>query len=439
MKKQLHIELPALQADLQAYIHKVQKQLILSENIIQITARDGLEHPYAFAYAIDDTATINTIKKTIAEKKKLNPAMLIVIGIGGSNLGTMAVQEALLGSLYNDTNPDLKIYYADTVDTDYLQSILSLAESTLKAGKNILLNLISKSGKTTESVANFELFLALLKKHRPENYSKMIVCTTDKDSSLWKLAVTQQFTTLEIPAQIGGRYSVFTAVGLFPLGMIGIDIDNLLEGARAMRTLCLQKEDNPATQSAAWFFALLHKGYSVANLFLFSNELRSCGAWWRQLVGESLGKAQTRSGTPNNLPIVPTISIGTTDLHSVGQLYFADITKIITQFVVIEKDRSSLTLPDYKEYDALVPHIQNKSISHIMHAIVAGVQKAYAEKKMPFCTVTLPEKNAYYIGQFLIYKMFEAIYLAQLLDVNAFDQPEVELYKKEVRAILAQE
>ena len=437
MKKQLHIEMLAQPTDIEMYMQSALKKIEPMQNQIQASVGKGDQGPYAFAYAIDDTATITHIKKTVEDKKKLNPTMLIAIGIGGSNLGTLAVQEALLGTLYNESTHGIKIYYADTVDTDYICSILELTENALKKGANILLNVISKSGNTTETVAIFELFLAQLKQYRPDTYADYIVCTTDNNSPLHVLATKSKWTTLTIPAHVGGRYSVFTAVGLFPLAMLGIDIDELLRGAQDMRNVCLHKENNPAAQTAAWLYALIQKNYSIANLFLFSNELRSCGAWWRQLVGESLGKAQTISDTTNTQPIMPIVSIGTTDLHSVGQLYFADITKIISLCVIVEQNKKKLSHPDYQDFESLVPHIQNTSTTHIMHAITTGVQKAYAHKNMPFCTLSLPEKNAYYIGQFLIYKMFETVYLAHLLEVNPFDQPEVEVYKKEVRAILA--
>jgi glucose-6-phosphate isomerase len=245
---------------------------------------------------------------------------------------------------------------------------------------------------------------------------------------------------LKIPAQLGGRFSVLSAVGLFPLCMIDIDIDQLLAGARYMRDICLSNEDNYAVQTAAWQYALLQQGYDISNLFLFSNELQSCGKWWRQLMGESLGKAQSIDGQKNEQTFVPTVSVGSTDLHSVGQLYLANVAKIITQFVVVEQNHFELMLPDYaKFFSPLVKDIQNKSLADIMRAIFSGVQKAYIKKDLPFCTVTFPEKNAYYIGQFLQYKMFEICYIAKLLNIDPFDQPEVETYKIETREILSRE
>ncbi len=400
---------------------------------------------FAFANVIDDQQMLNAVKALATQKKKLHPCMIFVIGIGGSNLGTMAIQEALFGRLYNDLNSDMQIYFADTVDSDYMHSLLVIADTALKDGKQIVVNVISKSGKTTETIANFELFLQLLKKHCPQDYADYIVVTTDKDSSLWQLAMQAHWAALEIPCNVGGRFSVLSAVGLFPLAMIDVDIDALLEGAKHMRDVCLGDSDNVAThniavKTAAWQYALLQDGYNISNLFLFSNELRGLGKWWRQLVGESLGKAQKEDGTKNIQAIVPMMSLGSTDLHSVGQLYLANVAKVTTQFVMAEQNHFDIKLPDYAEYfDKLVPNIQHKSLANIMHAIVIGVQKAYAKKGLPFCTITLPEKNAHYVGQFLQYKMFEICYLGYLLEVNPFDQPEVEAYKSETRKILAYE
>ncbi len=417
----------------------IQKLTPYIEQIKQEMQR-GYDGDFAFAHVIDDKHMLNAVKTLAEQKKQLHPSMIFVIGIGGSNLGTMAVVQALFGSLYNDLDPDMQIYFADTVDTDYIHSLLVLAEVALKNGKQILVNVISKSGKTTETIANFELFLQLLKQYRAQDYADYIVATTDKGSPLWQLAYNEHWATLEIPAKVGGRFSVFSAVGLFPLAMLDVDIDALLEGAKHMRNACLRESDNVAMQTAAWQYALLQDGYNIANLFLFSNELGSVGKWWRQLVGESLGKAHKKDGAKNERAVVPIVSLGSTDLHSVGQLYLANVAKIATQFVMVEQNHFNITLPDYAEYfDQFVPNIQSKSLANIMHAIVQGVQKAYAKKGLPFYTVTLPEKNAHCVGEFLQYKMFEICYLGYLLEVNPFDQPEVEAYKSETRKILAHE
>lgn len=435
--KYIHIDIADVVGLSQSVINQQIKKLKPYIKEIHRDIAINTETAYAFASVIDNHTMLKQVKQLADEKKKFRPAMIFVVGIGGSNLGTMAVQQVLLGCLYNDLNPTVQIYYVDTVDADYLHSLLSIAECALKDGKQILVNVISKSGKTTETIANFQLFLQLLKNCRPQAYADYIVATTDKNSQLWQLATQAHWATLEVPAQLGGRYSVFSPVGLFPLCMIDIDVDQLLEGARHMRDLCLQMQENPAAKTATWQYLLLQSGYDISNLFLFSNELQSCGKWWRQLMGESLGKAQSVDGQKNAQMLVPTVSVGSTDLHSVGQLYLANVVKIVTQFVVVEQNHFEIILPDYAQYfDPLVKDIQNRSLAEIMHAIVSGVQRAYTKKGLPFCTITFPEKNAYYVGQFLQYKMFEIYYIAKLLDINPFDQPEVEAYKSEIREIL---
>lgn len=430
--KHLHLELSSLPDTMQTHMHAAADKLAELQKKIP----DHYNAAYSFAYSFEDAAYLRAIEAAVQEKKALKPAILVLIGIGGSNLGTRAVQQALLGSGYNEHTQNTKIYYADTVDAAYTADILALTESALKKGATILLNVVSKSGKTTESIALFELFLAQLKRYHPNDYARYIVCTTDNDSPLHTFATKHSWTTLTIPAQVGGRYSVLTAVGLFPLGLIGIDVTHLLQGASAMRTACLGKQ-SPALETAAWLYGLMQRGYHLYNLFLFSNELRGCGDWWRQLVGESLGKALRLDGRRNTQPIVPIVSIGTTDLHSVGQLYFADIARIATQFITIDK-QPDLTLPAYAEFEQLIAHIQGKKVGTLMHAISTGVEKTYSAKHLPYSTLTI-DTSAFAVGQLLMLKMFETVFLAHLLEVNAFDQPEVEDYKQQVRDILEKE
>lgn len=424
MQRKISITLPSMCPQASDFIQRLEPIRMTITNAVQ----NG-NNPYAF---IPNGKEVADIMSLVHEKKKFNVRMLIVIGIGGSNLGTMALQQAMPKAC----DPEIEIAYADTVDSDSIASMLNRATTLLTSGSEILVNLISKSGRTTESIANFELFLALLQKHRPDTYGSYIVVTTDHGSPLEDLARSMGWCTLTIPKVVGGRYSVFTAAGLFPLAIIGIDVRALLEGARAMLAASLEPA-NEAQHAAAWLFMLAQKGYTIANLFLFSNDLAACGAWWRQLIGESLGKACTQTGEKNGHPLVPIVSIGTTDLHSVGQLYLANILPIATLFVLVDHSDAAYVLPDYPIFEPVIPHIQKRSLDGIMHAIAMGVQRAYKAKELPFYTINLPEKNAFYLGQFMAHHIFTTIYLAQLLGVNAFDQPEVESYKKEVRDILA--
>jgi glucose-6-phosphate isomerase len=393
---------------------------------------------YAFAHMPQDQEHRAACKKMIAAKKALNPKALVVIGIGGSNLGTLAVHELLHGTLYNESNPPIRIYCADTVDSDYIHAIYLRLEQELEKGNTILLNIISKSGSTTETIANAEVFLALLRKYHPADFHEYVVVTTDQGSALWLLAEKERFALLAIPKKLGGRYSVLSCVGLFPLGMIGVDIEKLCEGAISMNALCVQQQDNPAVIGAAINYALYQKNIPIHDTFIFSVDGQSLGKWYRQLMGESLGKELSKDGKRNPVGIVPTVSLGSTDLHSVGQLYLGGPVRHFTTFITIEQLNSDLQVPVFENFEALVADIQGKPLRTIMHAIEIGIKAAYKKNERPFVSLVFPAKSAYYVGQFLQLKMFEIVYLGYLLGVDPFDQPNVELYKQETRKILSQ-
>ncbi len=394
----------------------------------------------------DDRASINlphdremlsSVEAMVRKKRRLKPLYLVVVGIGGSNLGTMAVQEAVLGTSYNLFSPETKILYADTVDSDSMKSILRTIEPLLEEGGNVLINGVSKSGATTETVANFEILVEALAKSK-KDYEEYVVITTDKDSKLWYLALKNGFGVQEIPKRVGGRYSVFSPVGVLPLGIIGVKIDSLLEGAAWMRDRCLNEdlEENPASLGAALLYLHHKQGKSISDLFLFSNDLESVGKWFRQLMAESIGKEYNRKGERIFAGITPTVSTGSTDLHSMAQLYLGGPYDKFTTFVRVGKNNSEIAVPDLEEYSTLVSGIQKKPLSDIMDAILEGVKVAFGNGKRPFAEITLPDKSEASIGQLLQLEMMEMMYLGALLGVNPFDQPNVEMYKSETRKIL---
>jgi len=404
---------------------------------MNLAANKGYYDDRASINLPNDKGNLEKVKTLIYKKQKLNPKYIIIVGIGGSNLGIIAVQEAVLGKLHNLKNPPLKILYADTVDTDVIYDIISIIETNFKKGENIILNVISKSGGTTETIANFEILEDVLKKYKI-HHEQYIVVTTDKDSKLWNLAINKGFETLEIPRKIGGRYSVFSSVGLFPLGMLGIDIDKLLKGANLTKDKCLNQdiENNPAALSASLIYQHRLKGINIHDLFLFNSDLESIGKWYRQLMGESIGKEYDKNNNRVFEGITPTISIGSTDLHSMAQLYLGGPYDKFTTFVRINKNREIVNTPKQPEYSDLVKGIQAKSLNYIMDAILTGTKRAFKKGKRPYVEIILPDKTAFSIGQFMQFKEMEIIYLGHLLRVNPFDQPNVESYKMETKMIL---
>lgn len=392
----------------------------------------------------DDRASIllpessNTARILNTTKELGKIEYLVVVGIGGSNLGTMAVTEAILGRMHNLTKQP-KAFFVDTVDSDSLNETLSIIEPELKKGRKAVINGVSKSGATTETIANFEILVSLLKKHC-KNYQKYVFITTDYGSKYWELAQAEGFTALEIPKKTGGRYSVFSPVGLFPLAVLGIDIKKLLKGAFEMKQKCIsQTIDNPAAISAIIQYIHYKTGKNISDIFLFSNDLESTGKWHRQLIAESIGKEFDNNGKRVFTGITPTVSIGSTDLHSMAQLYLGGPYDKHTTFVSVKKNKTELKTPAMEEYDNLVANIQTKKLSTIMDAIFHGVKTAFVKQKRPFTEITLEDKSEHSLGQFLQFKMIETMYIGFLMNVNPFDQPNVEQYKEETRRILSKE
>lgn len=414
------------------------------EKIIASVAHErsrGYETPYASLHLPADAALRTRVKALVEKKKQFKPHVLIVVGIGGSNLGTWAVHQALYGILANELDSGMRVYYADTVDPDAMADIVTLMKKALNAGQRVLLNVISKSGTTTETIANYMVLLQVLQDYHAHDYRDYVVITTDEGSALWRYAQSHQFDALAIPKLVGGRYSVLSAVGLFPLALLGVDIDQLHAGAAAAveHGLVTDIAHNVAARSAAILAHAYRQQYVVHNMFLFGVSLESLGKWYRQLLAESIGKEYDTAGNQANVGILPTVSIGSTDLHSVAQLYLSGPYNIITTFVSLEKHKHNLIVPAGQDIDQLVAHIAHKPLATLLDAILHGVYAAYKHTERPFIRITLPECSAWFLGQFMQYAMLQTMYVGALLHVNPFDQPNVELYKAETRKMLARE
>lgn len=414
-------------------LQKLHRQLLPEIKRIATAHTRGYTTEYASVALPFDTTMHQNVDTVIAAKKSLHPSMLIIIGIGGSNLGTLAVMQALRGIFYNDQA--MQCYFADSVDPRYTQSLYTMMQQALIRGNNVLLTIISKSGTTTETIANAQLFTALLMQYK-KNYQEYLVVISDEGSVLWQIAQKQGISCLQIPTNVGGRFSVFSPVGLFPLGMLDIDIKALLKGAASVQALTQTFDNNPAAVSAALLYAQYQKGIVIHDMFFFVAQCEGIGRWYRQLLAESIGKIQTNNGQSVRIGITPTISIGSVDLHSMAQLYLAGPHNRMTTFIW-EQALSDVRVPSGTPFDRILPMIHHKKLSTLMHAMVKGTQKAYEHEKLPYMSIELPQISAYYIGQFMQLKMMEIMYLGALFQVNPFNQPHVELYKEETRKILA--
>jgi len=410
-------------------IKKTGENLIpVSEQINTVVLQGGYKANESFVNLPSDEEILKEVKKVASEKTDQNLKYIIVVGIGGSNLGAKAVYDAMHGHL-DLLNPKRfpKIIFIDTNNSETLSNLKNLLNTEIKDPSEIIINVVSKSGNTVETIANTE-FIAGALSEKFGDISDRIIVTTDEDSVLCKKSEEKGITLLSIPENVSGRYSVFSAVGLLPIILAGIDAEEFLRGAKNMKTLCISENisENPAMLSATILFLNYEKGKTINDNFLFHGELETLGKWYRQLMGESIGK--------NGKGLTPTVSIGSTDLHSVGQLYIGGPKDKLISFIKSKKSNgvsiSTGLLPELAE------GINGKSSEGISDAIFEGVKMTYIKKEVPFMEIILDDISPKSIGEFMQFKMMEMIYLGELLEVNVFNQPDVEAYKEETRRIL---
>ena len=403
----------------------------------QVRAAGGYSELEASLNLPFDNELLERVQALVAKKVTPQLKYTVVIGIGGSNLGTKAVYDALLG--YRDLlepNRFPKMLFAETTDPEVLTSLNSLL-ATLEQPEELLLVVISKSGGTTETLANFEILANPLRTKFGADMLGRVVVITDDGSKFMQAAESAGFSHLGMPLQVGGRYSVLSAVGLFPLLCVGLNIEALRQGARDLAELCLAGDsaDNLAAQSAAALALNLKSGHPINDNFFFHPELESLGKWYRQLMGESVGKQRDLDDHTVYAGITPTVSLGSTDLHSVGQLYLGGPKDKFSTFVA-SSHSAQISVPADRTLPDLVSMVAGKSAAGIMAAILEGTKIAYHKAGRPFMEITLDALDEPSIGAFLQFKMLEMMYLGRLLHVNSFDQPSVESYKIETKRLL---
>ena len=365
--------------------------------------------------------------KAAAERIKKSCDVLIVIGIGGSYLGARAVIEALRSTLYNNLTKDTPdIYYVgNSINPTYLNDVLSICE-----GKDICVNVISKSGTTTEPALAFRIFKKLVEdKYGKEEAKKRIFATTDKaKGTLKELSDTEGYETFVVPDDVGGRFSVLTAVGLLPIAVAGIDIDKLMAGAAAGREKYSKDDGNDCYKYAALRNILYNKGKSVEMLISYDPNFVMMNEWFKQLFGESEGKDQKG--------IFPSSATFSTDLHSLGQ-FIQDGSRIIFETVMeIKKPKTDLFLkPDAENLDGL-NFLTNQNMSVVNQKAYQGTVLAHTEGGVPNMILELDDVSEETLGE-LIYFFEKACAISgYMLGVNPFNQPGVESYKKNMFALL---
>ena len=363
-----------------------------------------------------------------AQKIRSHSQVLVVIGIGGSYLGARAAIELLHSQLYNNLGDGPQIYFAgNSISPTYLNQVIRLCE-----GKDFTINVISKSGTTTEPALAFRIFRDLaIKKYGREGAKERIFCTTDKvKGTLKQLADEEGYETFVIPDDVGGRYSVLTAVGLLPIAVSGSDIAKLMEGAaRAREDLSVCDLDkNDCYRYAALRNILYRKGKAIEILVSYEPAFSMMAEWYKQLFGESEGK--------DNKGIYPSSAIFSTDLHSMGQ-FIQEGSRILFETVVdIAAPQQDLYIqPDPNNFDGL-NFLSNQNMSVVNRKAMQGTILAHTEGGVPNMVLQLPAINEEELG-YLIYFFEKACALSgYLLAVNPFNQPGVESYKKNMFALL---
>lgn len=367
--------------------------------------------------------------KKAAEKIKSDSKVLIVIGIGGSYLGARAAIEALKSTLYNSLKKDTpEIYFiGNSISPTYLNEVVSLVE-----GRDFSVNVISKSGTTTEPALAFRVFRELLEeRYGAEGAKSRIYATTDKArGTLKELSDRNGYETFVIPDDVGGRYSVLTAVGLLPIACAGCDIDALMKGAKDAQDNLNDPdlEKNDCYKYAAIRNILYRKGFKAEMLVAYENSFAMMNEWFKQLYGESEGK--------DKKGIYPTSATFSTDLHSLGQ-FIQDGSKILFETVIqFEKPQKDFFLKDDPENNDGLNFLSGQNMSVVNRKAFEGTVLAHTEGGTPNTVLEIPQLNEYELG-YLIYFFEKACAISgYLLGVNPFDQPGVESYKKNMFALL---
>lgn len=367
-----------------------------------------------------------------AEKIKNDSEVLVVIGIGGSYLGARAAIEFLRHSFYNSVDKSVRktpeIYFVgNNISSTYISHLIETI-----GDRDFSINVISKSGTTTEPAIAFRVFKKMLiEKYGKEEAAKRIYATTDKSKGALKnLATEEGFETFVVPDDVGGRFSVLTAVGLLPIAVSGADITALMEGAASMREKCINNafEENDAMLYAVLRNSFLAKGKTIEILANYEPSLHYVGEWWKQLFGESEGK--------DNKGLFPAAADFTTDLHSMGQFIQEGKRCMFETVIELEKPSREIVIEEEDvDLDGL-NYLAGKSVDFINKSAMKGTLLAHTDGDVPNLLIKLPEQSEFCLGQLFYFFEFACGVSGYMLNVNPFNQPGVESYKKNMFALL---
>ncbi len=364
---------------------------------------------------------------------------VLVLGIGGSALGAQALSEALLKPYWNLLDKEQRenlprIFFLDNIDPDQITALLDMLDL-----KKTLVNVITKSGSTAETMSQFMIIKDRLQALLGDDYRKNVVATTDKQAGILRqLANEEGYKTFVVPDDVGGRFSVFSAVGLVPLALVGVDIDEIIRGIKIM-DLTLKNTDinkNIAAQNALIHYLMdREKGKYISVMMPYSSRLKYVSDWYVQLWAESLGKEYNRNGEKISNGPTPIKALGATDQHSQIQLYNEGKNDKIITFIRVDEFDNTLEIPNIFEYTGL-NYLGGKTINRLINAEADATAVALSDYKRPNLTIHLPKINEYYLAQlFYMFEMQTAI-IGELYNIDAFNQPGVEQAKNYTYALM---
>lgn len=364
---------------------------------------------------------------------------VLVLGIGGSALGGMAMTEALLKPYWNLLSEEQrdgmpKIFFLDNIDPDTMTGLLDFLDLS-----KTLVNVITKSGSTAETMSQFMIVKDRLEKELGDNYRYNIVATTDKRTGILRQIAEQEgYKTFVVPDDVGGRFSVFSAVGLLPMALVGIDIDAVVNGIKDM-DLALKNTDikeNIAAQNALIHYLMdTKKGKNMSVMMPYSSRLKYVSDWYVQLWAESLGKNKDNEGNDVHVGPTPIKALGATDQHSQIQLYNEGPNNKIINFIRVENFDNILEIPNIFEYTG-INYLAGKTVNRLMNAEADSTRVALADYERPTVTISIPKVDAYNLGQLLYMFEVQTAIAGALYNINTFNQPGVEQAKNYTYALM---
>ncbi len=387
-----------------------------------------------------DDRIASSVKEMVGQIKGVEN--FVVLGIGGSALGNISLQTALNPYMYNMDEKQRKgprIFVFDNVDPVQFSSFLSWIGDKLD---KTVFNVISKSGRTAETASQFLTICEMIKQKTGGKLADYVIATTDpKEGTLRNIANNENLRTLEVPAGVGGRFSVLSAVGLFSAAAGGIDIDGLLAGARAMDQRVSYEDfyKNPAAINAAINYHYYNAGKKISVMMPYSYALKDMSDWYRQLWAESLGKAKSLDGGDIWTGPTPVKALGTTDQHSQVQLYREGPNDKLYTFLQVKDFKKPLKIGPNPEYAPELNYLGGADMGKLMNSEKIGTEFALLQNNRPCLTVLFDEVNAYTVGQFIYLFEVTTSFAGRLFNINTYDQPAVELGKEATFALMGRE